>query len=223
MANFAPSVIVRPATLRSPVFNSDPSAARGDDLADMLAALLPPGRAWNFKRGGVALRLIDAIATELARTWLKVDELLREIDPGTAHALLAEWEAALGLPDPCLGGTFQDEEARRAAVVAKIQGNAPITLGSILNLAASIGQTATYFSLKTARAGSMRSGDRCYGVDFTFVFGLVALASGPTPPASIGCTFAPVVPAGYVLTVWNGAFSPAKITRPAKVSNPVAG
>lgn len=66
-----------------------------------LQSLLPPGRAWTREPGANLTALLAAWADEFGRVDLRIDQLLGEYDPRMAYELLGEWEAALGLPDPC--------------------------------------------------------------------------------------------------------------------------
>ncbi len=75
-----------------------------DDYTDGLANLLPVGRAWSRDPDSVLMRFIGG----LAAVWGDVvdsraaDLLERETDPRFTRDMLADWERAFGLPDPCV-------------------------------------------------------------------------------------------------------------------------
>jgi uncharacterized protein YmfQ (DUF2313 family) len=88
------------------------------DYAIQFQRLLPRGRVWH--RG---LPLVqDADLTTLMPTWsrlhARLNDLIDEIFPCTTYELLPEWEATLGLPDPCIG-PLDTVQQRVAAVCAK--------------------------------------------------------------------------------------------------------
>lgn len=75
----------------------------GDDYAQQLLALLPNGQAWPKESGST----LEQITRGLAQEWGFVDQRAADLleldsDPRKTIELLPEWEAAWGLPDPCL-------------------------------------------------------------------------------------------------------------------------
>lgn len=90
-------------TLPVPVVEGIARYAAGD-YAAAARALLPPGRAWSDDPAGVLARLLAGLAKAFERSDAALNGVLAGSLPGTLTALLPEWEAALGLPDPCLGG-----------------------------------------------------------------------------------------------------------------------
>jgi uncharacterized protein YmfQ (DUF2313 family) len=67
--------------------------------------------------------------------------LIADAFPATTEDLLPEWEASLGLPDPCQGES-PTVQARQAQVVARFAGSFPIgslSIPSIVNYAANLG------------------------------------------------------------------------------------
>jgi uncharacterized protein YmfQ (DUF2313 family) len=65
--------------------------------------LLPPGKAWNTEDGSVQASVCDALTLIYAQSDSDAIQLLADAFPGTANALLPEWNLTVGIPDPCLG------------------------------------------------------------------------------------------------------------------------
>jgi uncharacterized protein YmfQ (DUF2313 family) len=90
-----------------------------DDYAAVLRALLPTGRVWPNDPQSVQGRVLAGLAPTFARLDMRAQQLLFDAVPANTVELLPEWEATLGLPDPC-EGEQQTLEQRRAQVVAKL-------------------------------------------------------------------------------------------------------
>lgn len=113
-----------------------------DDYRGQLLALLPLGAALPREPGGVLERLLDMPAGELARIEARVPALLDEADPRATAELLAEWEAAAGLPDPCLGPTPTVAQ-RRARLVQQLTRTRGQSRAFFIAVAADLGTVAT--------------------------------------------------------------------------------
>lgn len=146
------------------------------DYLQQLQALLPPGAAWSRDATAVLTRLLAGLAAELARADGRGEALLEEADPRSVGELIAEWETAFGLPDPCTG-VLETLVQRRQALTAKVGAQGGQSRGYFIALAAAVGYvvtidevvdgnqykwrinapavTVTYF-----RAGTGRSGER---------------------------------------------------------------
>lgn len=103
-----------------------------------LLALLPSGPAWPRSPDSWLGRLLAAWADEFARVENRVEQLLTEYDPRSAYELIGEWEAALGLPDPCTAAATT-LSARQANVWRKLAFAAGQKPAFYIALAASIG------------------------------------------------------------------------------------
>jgi uncharacterized protein YmfQ (DUF2313 family) len=103
-----------------------------------LLALLPPGPAWPREPTSWLGRLLAAWAEEFARLETRVDQLLAEYDPRSAYELIDEWEAALGLPDPCTAAatTLSARQVNTWRKLAFVGGQTP---AFYIALAASLG------------------------------------------------------------------------------------
>jgi uncharacterized protein YmfQ (DUF2313 family) len=115
-----PSVILwadGTATPTLPIFNT-PTYSQADYLAGF-QGLLPTGFVWPRESDAVLTQALNALMPTYVRQGESSAALLQDCFPPTAVFLLPEWEATLGLPDPCtaLGATLQQ---RQAAVLAKL-------------------------------------------------------------------------------------------------------
>ncbi len=107
-----------------------------------LQALLPTGAAWPRGEDAMLTKLLDGWAEEFARVEERMEQLLAEYDPRTAYEMLPEWEAALGLPDPCTAAATTIA-ARQLACWRKLAYQAGQTPAFYIALAASIGFDVT--------------------------------------------------------------------------------
>ncbi len=113
------------------------------DYVEQLKALLPPGKLWTtLAEDAVFLALLESIAAEFARVNDRAAVLCEELDPRTANELFDEWETFAGLPDPCIG-ELPTLSQRRAAVVARLTATGGQSRQYFIDLAASLGFTAT--------------------------------------------------------------------------------
>jgi len=111
------------------------------DYLAALQALLPPG-GLTRDPGAVLTQVLAVGGAELARVDASATALLAEADPRTTDALLPQWEADLGLPDPCVG-PLQGLDARRAAVVARLTASGGASPGYFVGVAAVLGFAVT--------------------------------------------------------------------------------
>ncbi|QAU25393.1 DUF2313 domain-containing protein [Dyella sp. M7H15-1] len=81
---------------------SAPTFSRAD-FQSALWALMPRGRAWNRDPGSVQDQVLAAFALSFERTATAALELIADAFPATAIDMIPEWQASLGLPDPCTG------------------------------------------------------------------------------------------------------------------------
>jgi uncharacterized protein YmfQ (DUF2313 family) len=100
------------------------------DYLQQLRGLLPKGPAWSRDPSSLLSRILTALAEELSRIDVRIENLIDEADPRTTLELISDWEALCGLPDGCTG-PLSGLAARRAAVVGRLT-----TIG---------GQSAAYY------------------------------------------------------------------------------
>ena len=101
--------------------------------------LLPRGRVWH--RGWGTTQAAHLLT--LMPTWAALDaragELIPDAFPCTTTELLPEWEATLGLPDPCVQPPLSTLQQRQAAVCAKFVARGGQSREYFIGIAASLG------------------------------------------------------------------------------------
>lgn len=123
-----------------------------------LQNLLPRGRAWNSEPGSIQAQLEAGLVSPIQRVNVADALLLEDAFPATTNFLLPEWEAALGLPDPC-AGPAPTVAARQAQVVAKFTDGGGQSSARFIALAAVLGYTVTTTMFAPFRAGQSQAGD----------------------------------------------------------------
>jgi uncharacterized protein YmfQ (DUF2313 family) len=125
--------------------------------------LLPRGRVWH--RGWGTAQAAQLLT--LMPTWAALDaragELIPDAFPCTTVELLPEWEATLGLPDPCVQPPLSTLQQRQAAVCAKFVARGGQTRDYFIQIAASLGyeisiETFTPFFASRGCAGQPLNG-----------------------------------------------------------------
>lgn len=217
MTTFVPQPIVMRLQPRAPTLD-DLSADFQSAAAAALTALLPPGRAWQWKNGGVGNRLFTGMGKELARLIVDLQRLRFEGTPTTTLEMIDEWEYAVGLPDPCMEIPAADIDARRAAVIARLAGVPTFTEARIVEIGADLGYTVTLVTIPPSRAGLARAGEELAGADVYAQLILIWAGSGTVPPALV-CAVMAEKPAHNVVEFHNGTFRPRVIDVRAQVLN----
>lgn len=126
---------------------------------DAFLALLPPGDLARDEDSDVA-KVAEGAVVELAG----IDELVTSLDqsraPLRAPAFLSTWEQLYALPDPFAASTPSTDDARRAALVAKINApgdhSRPTYDAAAAALSLAITQVSYYAPFE---AGRSRAGD----------------------------------------------------------------
>jgi uncharacterized protein YmfQ (DUF2313 family) len=153
------------------------------DTADHLAALtalLPTGPIWSRDSAGGLGRICTGIAATAARLRARAGALLVDAFPATAFDLLPDWEATLGLPDPC-AGPAPSLQLRRAQVAARLSAVGGQSVPYFIGHAAALGFTVTVQEYAPARLGFMRLGDRMRGASWASVWTIQAPLQTITP------------------------------------------
>ena len=112
-------------------------------FASALTSLLPRGAAWSRDADARLASLVAALAAVWEWVARRDADLLEgEAFPGTAVALLPEWEATAGLPDPCTpaGATIRE---RQQAVEARFAARGGQSRAYFIGLAAALGYEIT--------------------------------------------------------------------------------
>lgn len=156
-----------------------------------LAHLLPQGYAWPRDPASVWMRLLRGVAGSFSEHHDFVQQTAAEWLPQTTHTRLAEWEAAVDLPDPCFG-PLQTESERRAALLARLRGHqgayedsSPAAPGAIEAYCAAIGVTATVTYRRPFRVGQ-RVGGRLGANDGQLFIQVTGTPSAAPEPFRVG-------------------------------------
>jgi uncharacterized protein YmfQ (DUF2313 family) len=141
-----------------------PTAA---DFLQILDNFLPTGQAWPRQSNSVQTALLMAFSDAQALVAGREANLLIDAFPATTVELLPEWEASLGLPDPCLGPNPTLAQ-RQQAVVARLVANGGQSIPYFEQFSANLGYPDTTFT----EFAPWRCGDRCglplYGVPWVY-------------------------------------------------------
>lgn len=157
-----------------------------DDLQAMSLQLIPVGAAWGSPDGeavpltGTRAMLFKGFAVGLKAVYERLTEVLRAAGVNSQYIATDEWEAELGLPDPCLAPP-EDDEARRRAIIERRRWRGIMTLADYQCLIDRLGYSATIKEhFDGMRAGSP-IGNRRFGrpTDESVVTFVVQLVSPP--------------------------------------------
>lgn len=133
--------------------------------ADYLAALqslLPRGKVWPRDPDAAQTKSLAGLSPIYVRQNARANQLLVDAFPSSTIELLPEWEATLGLPDPC-AGLSPTIYARRAQVVARIKALGGQSVLYFIALALALGYTVTITQFAPARVGQSRVGQPLCG------------------------------------------------------------
>lgn len=127
------------------------------DFASALSALMPRGLAWPRDPNSVMGTSIAALAPVWARHVAANNYLLVDAFPSTAVELLPEWEAALGLPDPCAGESPSLAQ-RQAQVVARFTNTGGASIPYFVTYAKNLGFEVSISEFTPFRVGQHAAG-----------------------------------------------------------------
>ena len=132
----------------------------GADYGAAFADLLPTGSAWSRDPSEPLMRLMRGQGEIWGRSVddRAADLLERESDPRDTLELLAEWERAFGLPDPCIDEDLTVEE-RRLVLVEKITSEGGQSLAFFYGVAAALGYEVRIIEFSPFTCGVSRVGD----------------------------------------------------------------
>jgi uncharacterized protein YmfQ (DUF2313 family) len=124
-----------------------------------------------WQRGWGTLQAQDLLT--LMPTWARLDaraaNLIEDAFPCSTSELLPEWEATLGLPDPCVGQLGSTQE-RTAAVCAKFSARGGQSISYYTALALSLGYDITIQQFAPFRVEFNRAEDPLYGEDWAYAW-----------------------------------------------------
>jgi uncharacterized protein YmfQ (DUF2313 family) len=132
------------------------------DFANEFVALLPVGPMWPRDPDAPMVQFINALTPTYERICARDANLLVDAFPVSPVELLPEWEATLGLPDPCLGEAPTLEQ-RQQQVAARFIANGGQSQAYFISLASALGYTITITQFAPFRLGQPL-GQPLYGV-----------------------------------------------------------
>jgi uncharacterized protein YmfQ (DUF2313 family) len=139
--------------------------------------LLPRGRVWHRGWGTIE----DAHLLTLMPTWAALDaragDLVGDAFPCTTVELLPEWEATLGLPDPCVQPPLSTLQQRQAAVCAKFVARGGSSRDYFIQIAASMGYEITIATFRPFQASHNAAGQPLYGPEWAFTWHITVTAT----------------------------------------------
>ncbi|MCW3588788.1 YmfQ family protein [Burkholderia cenocepacia] len=128
------------------------------DFTSALMALMPRGLAWPRDPDSLMSRTIATLAPVWSRHVAANNYLLVDAFPATTVELLPEWEAALGLPDPCAGPS-PSLVVRQAQVVARFTNSGGQSIPYFIGYAKNLGFDVSISEFTPFRAGQQAAGD----------------------------------------------------------------
>lgn len=156
-----------------------PGAFSADDYARAFAALSPRGLLWRDEPGDVRSAFYLAVGDVLSAVDQRAQAVLAGSLPGAVAPTLPEWEATLGLPDPCLGAepTFED---RAAQVRARFVGVGGLSRGRYVLFAAQLGFEISIENYAWFRVGQSTVDSPVAGDEWRFVLGVRVISQTTT-------------------------------------------
>lgn len=145
-------------------------AFSSDEYRQLLASLLPAGKAWQVKSGKNIYDLFQAFADEFAEVDTRSDELREEADPQTTSELLEDWERVLGFPDGCTLVTGTDQERIDNIVNRLKEIGRSLTLSFFEDIADNFGINIIIEEPHPFRLGSSGMGNAIRDPDFQYVW-----------------------------------------------------
>lgn len=145
-------------------------SAPGYTSADFLSALqnlMPQGLAWPTRPDSVMAQVMGCLTPAFARHTGRNNALLVDAFPPTAVELLPEWEASLGLPDPC-AGPAPNLQLRQRQVLARFAGAGGQSIPYIISYALFLGYTMTVSEFTPFHVGQQTMGQPLGTQDWSF-------------------------------------------------------
>lgn len=122
------------------------------DFLGALQALLPRGPIWPRDQDAVQTQTLRSLAPTFTRLVARAAHLLDDAFPVQPVELLPEWEATLGLPDPCAGPS-PTLQVRQQQVAARFAAGGGQSIPYITQFAASLGYAITITEFTTWKFG----------------------------------------------------------------------
>lgn len=126
---------------------------------ELLIRLQPPGLALPTDPDSNWVRLLSALGLELERLDSRLSLLQTELTVGAnSQEMLDDWEAALGLPDPCAPAP-KEASLRRARIRSKLSSSGGQNQAYFLEVLSQLGYVASITELTPFEMGQKGMGD----------------------------------------------------------------
>jgi uncharacterized protein YmfQ (DUF2313 family) len=139
------------------------------DFVAALQACMPRGRVWPKSQDAVQTQVLGGLAIPFATHNARANNLLVDGFPASTVELLPQWEATLGLPDPC-AGEAPTIELRQAQVLARFTAKGGQSPPYFVSLAATLGYVVTITQFAPFRFGQSTFGSPIYGEAWAFAW-----------------------------------------------------
>ncbi len=174
-----------------------------NDYVGGIKGLFPFGRAWPREEGSTQSLVVEGLAPTPWRLDAAAIQLLVDAFPATASALLSEWEASVGFPDPVarIGPT---EAKRREHMLARFVGVNGQAIADLETFAARFSIEVSVANYAPFRASHSRAGHPCCGDDWAYALNVTVADSGSIPSwdqAILEAELLAIAPAHGLLTV----------------------
>lgn len=166
---------------------------------------LPRGRAWPRGTDTVMHAALAGFMPTAARFINAARSIVPDVFPATATSVLDEWEATLGLPDPCAGNSPTIQQ-RRNQVVARLADTGGASVGYFVQFAKNLGYDITITQFAPAQADFLCADDPVYDPFWAYVWRVNA-ASTTVTYFSADQSYA-----DDALAVWGNAVLECEIT-----------
>lgn len=177
-----------------------------DDLLAAMQQVMPRGRAWPRDLASVQAQTLRTLMPTFQRLTARGAYLLTDAFPSTADELLPEWEASLGLPDPCAGES-PTIALRQAQVTARFIAGGGQSIAYFVNFAKTLGYDITIEQFAPFRVGASRVGTPLYGEAWAFAWQVNA------PEFSISYFAVDVSAVGEPLATWGNTVLQCELRR----------
>ncbi len=173
------------------------------DYASAARALMPRGRAWSTDPDGQQSRVLAALGRALERIDAAASGLLAGTMPGAMSEMLPEWEASLGLPDPCVGDAPTIAQ-RLDQVRGRFTGAGGQSRQHYLDFAAALGFRIAITVYKPGQASLPDIGLASDSIGWMFVWAVTLIEiTGDLPLGALMCELAAIKPAETTLLLLN--------------------
>jgi uncharacterized protein YmfQ (DUF2313 family) len=171
------------------------------DFLQQFQRLLPRGRVWQRGWGFLQAEYLITLMPTWVRLHERANDLLVDTFPCTTTELLPEWEASLGLPDPCTG-PLDTIEARQAAVCAKFVARGGQSVAYFLHLADVAGIAVEIEEFAPFYTDRNRVGDRLWNKEGAYWWSVTfPPGTDPADAAALVCMFEAIKPA-HTEIIW---------------------